>query len=239
MVGASAAAAGESGLVPAPQAGDQDKFLRGDKTWVTINTPTFDTNIFEFNNANQITLKGYSLAEGGTILSKNNLGQIQWVNRPSGSGLSREIITLTDLQDKLEDGTYDTSIIYMVKVSDDNSSINKYDEYIVVNGQLEKFGSIQDSINLNDYVTNTVFQQAIGNLNDLLYDTQDSTTGNLIPGVITRLTTVENIFQNKVGNLDLLLSQDNPTLVDKISEMDFAIGDLSDRLQWHELINNE
>ena len=33
MTGATSSAAGTSGLVPAPAAGDQDKFLKGDGTW--------------------------------------------------------------------------------------------------------------------------------------------------------------------------------------------------------------
>lgn len=36
MIGATADTAGSAGLVPAPQAGDQNKFLRGDGTWVEI-----------------------------------------------------------------------------------------------------------------------------------------------------------------------------------------------------------
>lgn len=36
MSGASASASGTSGLVPAPAAGDEDKFLKGDGTWSTI-----------------------------------------------------------------------------------------------------------------------------------------------------------------------------------------------------------
>ena len=35
MVGATAQGAGEAGLVPAPTAGDQAKFLKGDGTWAT------------------------------------------------------------------------------------------------------------------------------------------------------------------------------------------------------------
>ena len=38
MIGASEGAAGKEGLVPAPAAGDQNKFLRGDASWVDINT---------------------------------------------------------------------------------------------------------------------------------------------------------------------------------------------------------
>ena len=40
MVGATATKAGESGLVPAPAAGDQNKFLKGDGTWAEIPSGT-------------------------------------------------------------------------------------------------------------------------------------------------------------------------------------------------------
>ena len=42
MVSASASSAGKSGLVPAPAAGDQNKYLRGDGTWTF---PTAQTTI--------------------------------------------------------------------------------------------------------------------------------------------------------------------------------------------------
>lgn len=41
MIGATASTAGASGVVPAPAAGDNGKFLKGDGTW---DTPTFDKN---------------------------------------------------------------------------------------------------------------------------------------------------------------------------------------------------
>lgn len=48
LTGATADAAGEAGLVPAPQAGDQDKFLKGDGTWSTIEIPDVaEAQIFE------------------------------------------------------------------------------------------------------------------------------------------------------------------------------------------------
>lgn len=42
MVGATADAAGQAGYVPAPAAGDQTKFLRGDGTWVTVDVGEID-----------------------------------------------------------------------------------------------------------------------------------------------------------------------------------------------------
>lgn len=42
MKGASADTAGSAGLVPAPQAGDQNKFLRGDGTWAEVTGGSVD-----------------------------------------------------------------------------------------------------------------------------------------------------------------------------------------------------
>ena len=42
MIGATATTAGSAGYVPAPQAGDENKFLRGDGTWVEIATTDVD-----------------------------------------------------------------------------------------------------------------------------------------------------------------------------------------------------
>jgi len=43
MVGATANAAGEKGLVPKPAAGKQSSFLRGDGTWSTPTDTTYST----------------------------------------------------------------------------------------------------------------------------------------------------------------------------------------------------
>ena len=46
MTGASADKAGTEGYVPAPQSGDQNKFLRGDGTWAEVEIPS-NTQVFE------------------------------------------------------------------------------------------------------------------------------------------------------------------------------------------------
>lgn len=46
MTGATEEEAGKSGLVPTPQAGDQNKFLRGDGTWAEIGGDGVDTSLF-------------------------------------------------------------------------------------------------------------------------------------------------------------------------------------------------
>lgn len=61
--GASANAAGSHGLVPAPGKGDQAKFLRGDKTWQSINIPSsLPANGGTANNVSGIV----AVAHGGT-----------------------------------------------------------------------------------------------------------------------------------------------------------------------------
>lgn len=60
MTGATASAAGARGLVPAPAAGKQTSFLRGDGTWVVPN----DTNTWRQINVNGTQLKGTGTGTG-------------------------------------------------------------------------------------------------------------------------------------------------------------------------------
>lgn len=55
MTGASSSANGTNGLVPAPSAGDQDKYLKADGTWGSINVPNDVVRSSEVaNSANKI-----------------------------------------------------------------------------------------------------------------------------------------------------------------------------------------
>lgn len=52
MIGATADTNGSAGLVPAPQAGDQNKFLRGDGKWIEI--ATGDTDLSEYAKKTEV-----------------------------------------------------------------------------------------------------------------------------------------------------------------------------------------
>ena len=233
MVGASDNQDGISGLVPVPRAGDQNKFLKGDGTWTTINTPTFNTDIFTLNN-NEVTLNDFNFASVGSVPIKTQNG-LEWTSVKIGT-LNRQITTLEKLQAQLN-GTdpdpIDVDTIYMVLNGNDDSTENKYDEYMIINNKLEKLGSF-GQVNLNNYVQIPTFNTAISSLNNILQDTIDDNTGKEIPGLISRVSTIEAnyITQADIGNLSLLFhSTENSTLVDEVNT-------LGERLRWHELQNN-
>ena len=85
MTGASSGSAGAKGLVPAPAAGDQGKFLRGDGTWqseVDTLTGLTDTNI--------------STPTDGQVL-KYDSASSKWVNGNGGGGGANTLAGLSDV----------------------------------------------------------------------------------------------------------------------------------------------
>lgn len=85
MTGASSGSAGAKGLVPAPAAGDQGKFLRGDGTWQNETdtlTGLTDTNIS-------------SPTDGQVLKYDNATGK--WVNGNGGGGGSSTLAGLSDV----------------------------------------------------------------------------------------------------------------------------------------------
>ena len=229
FVGASDIAPGIAGLVPVPQVGDQGKFLRGDGAWAAVNIPTFDPNVFNTNSNSQITLAGFVSAPVGSLMVKTQAG-IEWANVSVGS-ISRTIITNEDLDDLIEAGTANPNTIYMV-LADEAGVDNLYNEYLIINGEKELIGTLGD-VDLTNYVTNSTFQTAVGNINSILNDsTQNGTT---VPGLVSKVSFLET----KVGNLnDLIFSAGNSTMVQEINTINDTLEVLSDRLQWHDLIND-
>ena len=241
MTGATAAAAGTSGLVPQPQAGDQDKFLKGDGTWTPVNIPTFNPDIFSLDNNLRYTLNGYGLAPVNSVPIKTNNG-IEWSDSITGS-LDYEVTTLEKIQAQIagtDPDPINTNTIYLIDNGNDPSSSNKYDEYIVVNNHLEQVGTF-GQVNLLEYVKVTTFETAISSLEDVLYDKVNEQTGLTELGLISRVTYLENHFVSAeaIGDLDqLILSDGNLTLVDEVNTINTNVSSLAERLKWQELQEN-
>lgn len=221
MEGATSIADGKSGLVPQPKIGDQTKFLKGDGTWATLNIPTFDRNIFEESATGVLSLKGFSLAPVASIPFITSEGTLSWMPTPTGS-LSREIVSSVDDID-----LSDTNTIFLIqKPVGQLEDGNKYDEYMVISGEVEKIGSLGGNQDLSNYATISFVNSEIKNLSDILNDkeTIDENTGDTIiePGVISRLTNLET----KIGDLSNYSASN--TLIEKVEEID-------ERLVWTEI----
>lgn len=241
MTGATASTAGASGLVPVPAAGDQDKFLKGNGTWARIDIPTFNTDIFSLDSDQNITLQGYHLASVGQVPVKTEMG-IQWMNMNTGS-LNSRIATLEYLQELINssDEPLNDPTVYLVDNENDPSSNNKYDEYMIINGHLERLGSF-GTVNLTEYVKLTTFNTAISSIDEVLNGHQDQQTGEVIPGLVERVRIIENnyVTRSEIGDLtQLLLTGDNENLVEEVNSINNSVTDLTGRLKWKDLENEE
>ena len=237
MRGATAATAGISGLVPVPQAGDQGKFLQGSGTWARIDIPTFNTDIFSLDEDQDITLNGYGLAKVGQVPVKTEQG-IQWTNLGVGS-LNCKIATLEELQQMIDESEepLNDSTLYMVDNGNDPSSGNKYDEFMIINGHLERMGTL-GSVDLTEYVKATTFNAETTKLENTIYGHTDSTTGEKIPGLVERVRVIEEQYVSKseIGDLtQLLLTGNNQNLVEEVNSINNNVTELAEKLKWQDL----
>ena len=179
MSGATSEIAGQSGFVPAPQVGDQDKFLKGDGTWseVPSNIVSVDEKSL-VSVENVLSLNGYETAAVGTIPQKSSTG-ITWVNPSVSGGLS--YTKVSSLDEVTQEAT-----VYLVP--NGNSTGNLYDEYMFLDGKAELIGNSSQAINLNNYVTNEIFNTKVSSL-----ETSISTLETKVSEVDTRLTWQEMI----------------------------------------------
>ena len=231
MQGATASNAGRAGLVPQPSAGDQNRFLRGDGTWASVSNSeitNIDEDQFELELDNSLSIKGFSSAAAGTVPQKSDNNDIVWttpvtsqdvqtlISQASSLGVRRTIVE--NLEDAIEE-----NYIYLKLKENNGASGNLYDEYMVVNGNLEKIGDASANLDLTGYVTTADLATA---LND--YTTQSSLSSTLGNYVTT------TVFNSSVGNLQDLVhasGNSNSTIVEEIN-------DINDRLQWQTIVNN-
>lgn len=117
---------------------------------------------------------------------------------------------------------------------------NRYDEYMIIDGALELLGTF-GSVNLADYVQKTVYQTEVKKLEDTLYGEVNPNTGDLTPGLVTRIEIIEEnyITKSQIGDLNsLILTGNNTTLVEEVNTINSNLDDLAERLKWHELLND-
>lgn len=201
-----------------------------------------NTSTLEIDSTGAITIAGFTQAEVGTIPKKNSSGKITWVapgnlseitninnqlqniyNKEEVNDLIASVNHLSykkvgSLEEVNKDATDASRYIYLVPTG--NLSGNLYDEYMVIDNQLEPVGSWE--VNLNDYITN----------NELTAVLRDYVTVNTFNTKVGEIETSINSlveFKNGVGDLSTLNTyNENSTLVEQVNY-------LTEKLTWKEI----
>lgn len=201
-----------------------------------------NTGTLEIDSTGAITIAGFTQAEVGTIPQKDSSGNITWVapgnlseitninnqlqniyNKEEVNNLIASVNHLSykkvgSLEEVNKDATDASRYIYLVPTG--NLSGNLYDEYMVIDNQLELVGSWE--VNLNDYITND-------ELTTVLEDYITVGAFNTKVGEIETSINTLIEFKNKVGDLSTLNTyNENSTLVEQVNY-------LTEKLTWKEI----
>lgn len=107
MTGASEVLNGERGLVPAPLAGQQNHFLRGDGSWAKVAT---ESNVFEVSPEGEEThLQAIARVVGSTEISS---GDIAIIKELIANGKCQHTAYVYDDEWKAMDGNYNAESVY-------------------------------------------------------------------------------------------------------------------------------
>ena len=201
-----------------------------------------NTSTLEIDSTGAITIAGFTQAEVGTIPQKNSSGKITWVAPGNLSEITNINNQLQNIYNKEEvndlivsvnhlsykkvgsldevnkDAADASRYIYLVPTG--NLSGNLYDEYMVIDNQLEPVGSWE--VNLNDYITNNKLTAVLENY--ITTDAFNTKVGEIETSINTLIE-----FKNKVGDLSTLNTyNENSTLVEQVNY-------LTEKLTWKEI----
>ena len=191
MTAATASTAGKAGLVPAPAAGKQASFLRGDGTWVVPDNTTYADATTSTHGlmsaADKTKLNGVatgaqankieSVKVNGTALTidSSKAVNVDLTAYAKSADVTKEIASavsgVTQIDYSVVESLPSTGkkgIIYLVANSGTGSNI--YDEYIYINSKFEKLGSRE--LDLSSYAKKTDIPTKVSALtNDSGYQT--------------------------------------------------------------------
>ena len=237
MSGASAITAGKEGLVPAPAAGDQNKFLRGDGTWQAVEEVNNETVVEIQNNitklkeaigvpANQETGTSASgiyseLDEKANVKDIYTKSQIDELISGINTLERKRVSSIDEIDPLAQDAD---QYIYIVPSGDNEG--NKYEEYIVIDGSLEKIGSIGTSSGEHN-VINAVNEE------EFSISTDDTRTLSLKIVPAGKLSGLENnetfkLLQTEVGTL----SNSYSTMNERLTGIEETVNSLKANSSW-------
>lgn len=197
MAGASSVLDGKSGLVPAPKAGENKNFLRGDGTWsaltvddiaslsstlaALVSLETFNTelakkaNVADLTSAiNELNLALSNKPDKDSVYTKNETDTAIASAVTKASHLQRKIVdSVEEIYAYASNNTDADKYIFMV-ASGLTLDDNKYYEYLVIYDEdggfiVEKVGNWE--VSLEDYITSKELEDALKNKVDKVYFT--------------------------------------------------------------------
>ena len=218
MAAATASAAGKAGLVPAPAAGKQASFLRGDGSWVVPENTTYADATTSTHGlmsaADKTKLNGVatgaqvnkieSVKVNGTALTPDSSKavNVDLTAYAKSSDVTKEIASavsgVTQIDYSVVEALPSTGkkgIIYLVANSDSGNNI--YDEYIYINSKFEKLGSRE--MDLSSYAKKTDIPTKVSSLtNDSGYQTAAQVTSAINAKLVVMTDTELNTMWTEV-----------------------------------------
>ncbi len=167
MSGATAEAAGGAGLVPAPAAGTQGKYLRADGTWQTPPNTTYGAATASkaglMSAADKVKMDGlHEVASSGSYNALKDKPTIPTNNNQLANGagyqtaaqVAQAVANADHLKRSIVEtlpavASADAHTIYMVKTASATGD-DKYIEWMAVDGAWEKIGD--SNVDLTDYL---------------------------------------------------------------------------------------
>ena len=218
MAAATASAAGKAGLVPAPAAGKQASFLRGDGSWVVPENTTYADATTSTHGlmsaADKTKLNGVatgaqvnkieSVKVNGTALTidSSKAVNVDLTAYAKSADVTKEIASavsgVTQIDYSVVESLPSTGkkgIIYLVANSDSGNNI--YDEYIYINSKFEKLGSRE--MDLSSYAKKTDVPTKVSSLtNDSGYQTAAQVTSAINAKLVVMTDTELNTMRTEV-----------------------------------------
>lgn len=218
MAAATASAAGKAGLVPAPAAGKQASFLRGDGSWVVPENTTYADATTSTHGlmsaADKTKLNGVatgaqvnkieSVKVNGTALTidSSKAVNVDLTAYAKSADVTKEIASavsgVTQIDYSVVESLPSTGkkgIIYLVANSDSGNNI--YDEYIYINSKFEKLGSRE--MDLSSYAKKTDIPTKVSSLtNDSGYQTAAQVTSAINAKLVAMTDTELNTMWTEV-----------------------------------------
>ena len=218
MAAATASAAGKAGLVPAPAAGKQASFLRGDGSWVVPENTTYADATTSTHGlmsaADKTKLNGVatgaqvnkieSVKVNGKALTPDSSKavNVDLTAYAKSADVTKEIASavsgVTQIDYSVVESLPSTGkkgIIYLVANSDSGNNI--YDEYIYINSKFEKLGSRE--MDLSSYAKKTDVPTKVSSLtNDSGYQTAAQVTSAINAKLVVMTDTELNTMWTEV-----------------------------------------